>query len=181
MDAVGHLADHAEHPGVDRGDVDGWVRTVDRSGRPGGRQEGHGVVLALHGQRPTRAEGLEDLLDGEHVLAHAGAGRIEVRAVAAFDVRPDLSAQAEAEAAAAGLGQLPCVGCGDHRTAREGDGDAGEHVDVGGDGERATGQIGGPAGLGDDEAGESGGGGPTSDVTGPAERLSRQHGIELQG
>ena len=70
--------------------------------------------------------------------------------------------------------------CGDHRAAREGDGDAGEHVDVGGDGQRAAGQVGGAAGLGDDEAGESGGGGPTSDFTGPAERLSRQHGIELQ-
>ena len=181
MDAVGHLADHAQHPRVDGGHVDGRVDTVDGTWSPGGREQRHGVVLALDGQGPASAEGLEDLFDGQHVLAHAGPGRVEVRAVAAFDVGPHLSAQTQAEAAAAGLGQLPGVGRRDHGAAREGDGDTGEHVDVGRHGDGATGQIGGAPGLGDDETGESGGGGPTSEFTGLAERLSGQHGIELQG
>ena len=91
-----------------------------------------------------------------------------------------LSPQPEPEAPTGRLGQLPRRRRRDHRAAGEGDRDAGQHVDVGRHGQRPTGEIGRASRLGHDEPREPGFGRPASDRAGLAERLSRQHGVELQ-
>ena len=109
VEAVGDLARHAQHPGVDRCDVDRRVREGDRTGRPHGGQQRHGVVLPVDGQGPAGAEGFEDLLDREHVLAQPRSGRVELRPVAPLDMRPHLCPEPEPEAPPARLGQFHTV------------------------------------------------------------------------
>ena len=134
----------------------GGSATSIGSGRPHGREQRQVPVVALVAER-LAAEALEDRPERQHVVAQAGPGRIELHAVAPLDVRADLGAEAEPEAPAGGLGQLPRDLGGDHRAAGEGDGDAGEDVEVGGGerGRRAA-EVGGAPGLGDHEAREPG-------------------------
>ncbi len=77
------------------------------TGGPHRRQQGQRVELALDGEGLAGAEGVEDVLDGEDVLAQARSRRVELGAVAAQDMGADLRAQPEAESSVGGLGQLP--------------------------------------------------------------------------
>ncbi len=125
-------------------------------------------------------EGLEDRLHGDDVLAQPRPGVVELRAVATLDVGPHLCAESEAEAAAARLGQLPRRGRRHHGAAREGHGDARQHVDVGRHDERAAGEVGRAARLGHHQPRQTGVRRPPPELSRLAQRLRRQHGVELQ-
>ena len=180
VDTVRHLAGHAEHPRADGGDVDRRVCTVDRSRCPHGRQQRQVVELAFDGQRRTAAEGLEDLLHGEDVLAQARSRVLERRAVAALDVGAHLRSQPQAETASARLRQLPRRGGSHHGAAWERHRDPRQHVDLGRRGDGAAGEVRRASRLRDDQAGQPGGRGSSPDLRRPAQRLRRQHGVELQ-
>ncbi len=151
------------------------------TGGPHRRQQGQRVELAVDGEGLAGAEGVEDVLDGSDVFAQAWAGRVELGAVTALDVGPDLRAQPQAEAPVGGLGQLPRRRRGDHRAAREGHGDAGEDVDVvGGDGQRGAREVGRATGFGDHEPRQAGFRGQASELADLSQGLRRQHGVEGQ-
>ncbi len=154
---------------------------VDGARRPHGWQQGEAVELALHRQRRAVAEGPEDLLHGQHVLAQSRSRMVEVRAVAALHVRSYLCAQSQPEAAPARLCQLPRRGRCHHRAAREGHGDPGQHVDVGRGHERAAGEVRRASRLGHDQARQAGFRRPPPERGRLTEGLGRQHGVELQG
>src|SRR3546814_2116251 len=68
MDAVRDLAGHAQHPRIDRGEVDRRVRHGDRSRRPHRGEERELPELPLVVQS-VAAEGGERRADGAYVLA----------------------------------------------------------------------------------------------------------------
>ena len=157
VDPVGHLAGGADHQVVDRGDVQPHVLEAVTSRHAGGRQQAHPVEPALVGQRSVAAERGPARPHRQHVVTEPGDGRVELRAVAALDVGPNLAAESEPEPPLGGLGELPCDLGRDHRAAREGDRDAGRQVQarrrlVGG-GDRQPRRL---AHLGEHEAGEAG-------------------------
>src|SRR3546814_12900636 len=82
---------------------------------------------------------------------------IELGSVATFDVGADLGAQAEAAPAVGRFGELPRHLGSDHGAAGEGHCDAGEDLDLCGERDSGTSEVGGAASLGDHDAGEPGG------------------------
>ena len=92
---------------------------------------------------------------------------------------PDLGTEAEPESAVGCLGQLPRGRGGHHRAAGKGDGHAREQIQARGHGRgHCRGQIGRPAGLGQDEAGESGPVGGSNEVRHPPKRDAAGHQVE---
>ena len=131
VDAVGDLTRRADHGVTDGGDVDLDV-LVAVAARPAHRREqAEPVEAALVGERRLTAERRQRGAHGQHVVAHAGDGRVELDAVAPLDVRPHLAAEPEPEATVGRLGKLPRRLRREHRAAREGDGDARRQVQVG--------------------------------------------------
>src|SRR3546814_19239998 len=94
MDAVRDLAGHAQHPRVDRGEVDRRVRPGDRSRRPHPGEERELPELPPAVQS-VAAEGGERRADGAYVIASSGAGRHELGYGAPFGVGAGLGAPAE--------------------------------------------------------------------------------------
>ena len=81
--------------------------------------------------------------------------RAELGGVASLDVGSDLGANAQPEPSGARVGKFPCNLGGDHWAARERHSDAGEDVEVAGQGHRSRGEIRSPVGLRDDQPGVS--------------------------
>ena len=160
VDAVAQLAGHRRHPRQHRGHEDRRVGDGDRSRRPLRRKQREVVVLTLVVERPT-AEGREDRLQRADVVAHPGPRRHVLGRVAALDVRLDLGAEPQREAAVARLGQLPRDLGRDHRAAGKRDGHRGAEPDALGDerGGRAA-QVRSAARLGEPERAEAGCFGP---------------------
>ena len=154
--AVGDLTGHAQHPRVHRGDVDLGIGRIDGAGAPLGRDEVHVVEIAVMVEL-AGPESREACLHGAHVVAQSRARLFEGHAVAAHHVRPDLGAETEPEPAAGGFLQFPRRRRRDEGTARKRDGDTGGQLEAGsGLGCDRRAQICGPAGLGQEQTGESG-------------------------
>jgi len=157
VDSITQLARHAEHVGSDGGDVDRRSRILDRPGRPHRIEQCQLVVRAAVVERRFALECAEEGSQCGDVVAHARARRVELRPVSPGDVRPDLGADAEPEAAAARVLELPGGRGRDRRAAREGDGDAGGELQTfGGQGRRRHREEGRATGLGEGDAAEPG-------------------------
>ncbi len=135
------LTGEARHVRVHGREVDRDLGMVDRPGVEQGVHEREPVVLRLECGPSSRLEGLEHRLDAQDVVAQARAGRsVPISGVPAFHVAAHLRAQAQLEASARELLEVPCELGGDERAAREGDRDVGAELHalgvLGGDGER---------------------------------------------
>ena len=129
QEAVAHLAGHLGHQLADAGQEDLGVAVrvrarVEERGHQGVRVE-VALEVELGAVVPRRPDGA----DGQDHLPHAGGGLRPRHREALRDVRLDLAAEAEDEAAAGRGLQVP----GDlgqvHRVAGEGHGDAGAQLD----------------------------------------------------
>ena len=160
----------------------GGSGTVERAGRPRRRHERERPVVAFEGQLLVAVEGAEDGPHRQHVLLQAGSRAVERRRVAALDVGAHLRAEAEAEAAAAHVGQLPRRLRRHHRAAGEGDGHAGRQVEPGrGQRRRRDRQVRGAAGLGEDEAGGAGRLRGVGEALDGVEVAASHHDVEMHG
>ncbi len=128
-DAVGEFAGQAQGMLADRGEGDRHHFLARRGRHEIGRHQGEGVVLAAEVEFLARLPVGPDRTQGLDVFAQARGRRGPGHAEAAFVVRPDLRADAQHEAAAGGVLQVPAGVGDDHRAAREGDGDRGAQLD----------------------------------------------------
>ncbi len=155
--AVGNLAGHTAHPRGHRRYVDFDVAVVVAARRPCRGQERQLVVGTVVREFLLATKRAEACLHGSHVVVQARSGWIERHPVSPLDVRSDLTAQTEAEAATCVLGQLPGQAGRDHRTAGKRDRDPGRELEVrrrhGGGRDRHPGRL---RRLGEQHPGESG-------------------------
>jgi hypothetical protein len=128
---------------------------------------------------PLAAEGVEAGAHRLDVVAQPRPRRVELHAVAALDVGPHLGAQAQPEAPAGGLGELP-GGLGvDHGAARERHRDPGADVEVAGERGSGARQVGGAARLGDHQPVEPGLLGVVGQLLHRVQGLARHHHVHL--
>ncbi len=178
---VGNLAGHPQHPRIHRCDIDFGVGFGDRTGAPLGGDVVQVVELAVVVE-VAGPERRETSSHRQNVVAQPGAGMVEGAAVAAHHMGANLGAQAEPEAPAAGLLQLPGGGRGDERTAGKGNRDAGGQLQTGGGlgGHRGV-EIGGAAGFGEQQTGETRGLSAGGDRADGVQRLRNRHHVDLHG
>ena len=117
------FARHPAHHRIDRGEVDRDVGMLDGAGIEQRHHQIDVVVRPLDVERRALLPMGPDGAHGADVLAHPGPGRRPGQAVAPLDVRLDLRAQPQREAALAELAERPGAHRRHRRAAREGDRD----------------------------------------------------------
>ncbi len=149
-EAVAHLACDLRHQLADSREEDLRQAEVTEFLRVGREERGHQCVLvelATELQRRAVLPGVPDRTDGLDHLAHPGCRVAPLHREALGDVRLDLAAQPEHEAALRERLQIPADVREQHRVAGERDGDRRAELDrlgsLGGDGEREERIVGG--------------------------------------
>ena len=105
---IGHLAGQAGHAGADAGQVDRDLRVVDRSGVEERRHQRQPIVLAAKRRAGAGLPGLPRGVQDGDVLAHPCHRPVRPRhPEAPLDVRAHLRSEAEDEAAAGQVCQVP--------------------------------------------------------------------------
>ena len=130
--AVGDLAHDPAHQRIDRGQLDRNARMLDGAGIEQRHREIDVVVRALHVELGAVLPAVPDGAHRGDIFADPRPGGRPGHAVAALDMRLDLRAEPQREAAARQLLQGPGAHGGDGRAAREGDGDGGGELQLAG-------------------------------------------------
>src|SRR3970282_1491011 len=130
VQSVADLARHLGHVRVDGRDVDGDARVLDGPRVEEGRHEVEAVGLPAKIEPRARLPALPDRAERQHHFAQAWARRLPRDREAPQVVRLDLGAQAEDEAAARDLLEIPGRVGEDHRATGKGDGDGRAQLDA---------------------------------------------------
>jgi hypothetical protein len=118
-EAVGDLAGDLAEDRVDRREVDGDLRVLDRARVEERDHQAQPIALAAEVERLARLPGAPDGADRVHGLPHPRRGRRPAEAVATLDVPAHLRAETEREAAGGEALQRPGGERGHGGAARE--------------------------------------------------------------